>query len=78
MTTTTKRQGPPVPEEKYNSLVNTVGLYPPRPSNIQFHVVVTDVRMRWGHTDVLIRPLRGQGSQWVDATRVELIPERIT
>ena len=73
MSTTIKRSAPRVPDQTYNNLIHAVGLYP-KTSNIQFRVTVTDVRMRWGHVDVLIRPLQGEGCKWVDHTHVEIEP----
>lgn len=70
----TRRPAPKVPAETYNNLIHAVGLYPAGSSGIQFRVTVTDVRMRWGHVDVLIRPLQGLGCKWVDSTHVQITP----
>jgi hypothetical protein len=35
-------------------------------------VVVSDVRLSFGRTDVLVSPVGGSGNQWVDVTRVTL------
>jgi hypothetical protein len=38
-------------------------------NGLQFLVDVMDVRRRYGHTDVLVRPVAGEGETWVDTER---------
>lgn len=38
--------------------------------DLSFLVRVRDVRNRFGHVDVLVDPLKGTGTQWVQADRL--------
>ena len=33
-------------------------------------VKITDVRVRFGHLDLLVKPLNGSGERWVEQHRV--------
>jgi hypothetical protein len=37
------------------------------------NVKVKDIRVRFGHVDVLVTPIDGQGEQWVENHRVKII-----
>ena len=50
--------------------IGRVGSY--RVGQMRFEVSVLDVRTRWGALDFLITPCAGQGSQWVQADKVQL------
>lgn len=70
MTTTSKRQAPPVPAKIRDNLMYRTGLYSEDGGKLTFWVQITDVRMRWGHVDVFIKPIKGQGGKWVDSERM--------
>jgi hypothetical protein len=72
MTIPTKRQAPPVPLDVAERLMDRTGLYSEDGGKLTFWVQITNVRMRWGHVDVLIKPLKGQGSKWIDVERMVL------
>ena len=50
------------------ALIGTTGSYQPS-RGLTFKVEVTDARMRFGTTDVLIVPVAGSGSQWITLDR---------
>lgn len=35
-------------------------------------ITVTDARMRYGHLDLLVTPVAGEGQRWIEQHRVEL------
>jgi hypothetical protein len=37
------------------------------------NVTVKDIRARCGHVDVLVTPVNGQGEQWVENHRIQII-----
>jgi hypothetical protein len=37
------------------------------------NVTVKDIRARFGHVDVLVTPVDGQGEQWVENHRIQII-----
>lgn len=37
------------------------------------NVKVQDIRVRFGHVDVLVTPVDGQGEQWVENHRIQII-----
>jgi hypothetical protein len=72
MTTDSKRQAPPVPQDVRERLVGKTAHYPKGAPDISFKVQVTAIRMRWGHVDVFIVPVEGKGGKWVDSERVKV------
>jgi len=41
---------------------------------LNIDVKITDARMRYGHLDLLVTPIAGQGERWVEQHRIELRP----
>ena len=41
--------------------------------NLTVGVKIADVRMRFGHLDLLVKPLNGDGQQWVERHRVKVM-----
>ena len=37
------------------------------------NVTVQDIRVRFGHVDVLVTPVNGAGEQWVENHRIQII-----
>jgi len=37
------------------------------------NVVIQDIRARFGHVDVLVKPADGTGEQWVEQHRIKII-----
>ncbi|NBO53373.1 MAG: hypothetical protein EBU84_02010 [Actinobacteria bacterium] len=37
------------------------------------NVKVQDIRVRFGHVDVLVTPVNGAGEQWVENHRIQII-----
>lgn len=55
------------------SLIGTEGLM--QCESLTVKVNITDVRIRFGHIDLLVEPLNGSGAQWVEKHRVSnLVP----
>lgn len=42
--------------------------------NLTVDVKITDARMRYGHLDLLVTPIAGNGERWVEQHRIELRP----
>jgi hypothetical protein len=40
--------------------------------SLDVSVLITDVRRRFGHIDVLVKPTDGSGEQWVEKHRVKV------
>lgn len=38
--------------------------------SLEVGVKISDVRVRFGHLDLLVKPLNGMGEQWVERHRV--------
>jgi hypothetical protein len=48
-------------------------------SGLQYDVLITDSRLRWGSVDYLISPVSGSGSRWVSGESVKIPqPEAVT
>lgn len=56
------------------SIVGRVGEFATESGRMRIHVRVVDVRIRYGITDYLVRPVGGIGEAWVLAERVKLEP----
>lgn len=41
-------------------------------NGLEFPVVVTSARYRYGHLDLLVTPLAGTGARWVQRTNIRL------
>lgn len=44
-------------------------------NGLTIQIKVQDARVRFGHVDLLLTPVAGNGSRWVESTRVALDPE---
>ena len=44
--------------------------------SLKIEVEIMDIRLQYGRTDYLVRPLAGAGEQWLSADRVCILPER--
>lgn len=42
------------------------------------HVRITDARVRFGHIDLLVEPIKGSGKKWVERHRVTTVTQLIT
>ena len=42
-------------------------------NEMQFLVRVLDIRVVWNRTDLLITPINGLGSKWVEASKCKLV-----
>jgi hypothetical protein len=40
--------------------------------NLRVQVKITDARMRFGHLDLLVTPIAGEGERWIEQHRIEL------
>jgi hypothetical protein len=40
--------------------------------DLKVEVRVTDARLRFGHLDLLVTPVSGQGTRWIEQHRIEL------
>lgn len=47
-------------------------------SNLRIPVTIHDTREVWGRRDVLVEPLGGSGTAWVDVGRIDLDPREET
>ena len=41
--------------------------------DLSVEVKITDARLRFGHLDLLITPVAGDGEQWVEEARVAMV-----
>jgi hypothetical protein len=41
--------------------------------DLKVEVRVTDARLRFGHLDLLVTPVAGQGERWIEQHRIELV-----
>jgi len=41
--------------------------------DLQISVLITDARVRFGHIDLLVEPVKGSGKKWVEYHRVTIV-----
>jgi len=41
-------------------------------NDLDVEVVIADARLRFGHLDLLVRPVAGKGERWVEQHRIAL------
>lgn len=68
MTTTTRQLPPPVKEETRAKYVGKVGLLDF--GGLLVNVAIDDIRYRYGNIDVLVHPVSGAGTRWVQADKL--------
>jgi hypothetical protein len=55
----------------YDAYTNVAGFI--EHNDLEFPVIVTSARYRYGHLDLLVTPVGGAGSRWVQRTNVRLV-----
>lgn len=53
--------------DSYRDRIGTLAV-----DNLRVQVKITDARMRFGHLDLLVTPVAGDGERWIEQHRVEL------
>jgi hypothetical protein len=59
-----------ISEMKPDSLKGEIGTL--SLESLEIGVKIADVRVRFGHLDLLVKPLNGMGEQWVERHRVKV------
>lgn len=67
-----RNSGSQMTSKQLGAFIGRAALYRPDKSDIKFEVEVADAREVFGRREVLIRPLAGGGSRWVNLESLTL------